>query len=114
LSTTASPSAHAPVSDRDVVLRAIRTQDADAVARIIDDAFAGIHDHHRFPRDFPSRESAAGVVDAFLAHPAIWGVVAERDGRVLGSNFLDERGPVRGVGPITVTRRRKRPASGGA
>jgi hypothetical protein len=29
-------------------------------------------------------------------------VVAEIDGRVVGSNFLDERGPVRGVGPITV------------
>jgi predicted N-acetyltransferase YhbS len=24
------------------------------------------------------------------------------DGRIVGSNFLDERGPVRGVGPITV------------
>ncbi|HKG65629.1 MAG TPA: GNAT family N-acetyltransferase [Solirubrobacteraceae bacterium] len=32
----------------------------------------------------------------------MWGVVAERNGRVVGSNFLDERGEVRGVGPITV------------
>lgn len=38
----------------------------------------------------------------FIAHPSIYGVVAEIDGRVVGSNFLDERGPVRGVGPITV------------
>jgi Acetyltransferase (GNAT) domain len=29
-------------------------------------------------------------------------VVAVSDGQVVGSNFLDERGPVRGVGPITV------------
>ncbi len=29
-------------------------------------------------------------------------MVAESDGRVVGSNFLDERGPIRGVGPITV------------
>jgi hypothetical protein len=28
--------------------------------------------------------------------------VAEIDGRIVGSNFLDERGAVRGVGPITV------------
>jgi predicted N-acetyltransferase YhbS len=28
--------------------------------------------------------------------------VAERDGRIIGSNFLDERGPIAGVGPITV------------
>jgi hypothetical protein len=29
-------------------------------------------------------------------------VVAEIDGRVVGSNFLDERDPIPGVGPITV------------
>jgi hypothetical protein len=29
-------------------------------------------------------------------------VVAEQDGRVVGSNFLDERSPVCGVGPVTV------------
>jgi N-acetylglutamate synthase-like GNAT family acetyltransferase len=29
-------------------------------------------------------------------------VVAERDGRVIGSNFLDERSVIAGVGPITV------------
>ncbi len=38
----------------------------------------------------------------FIQHPKIWGVVAERDGRIVGSNFLDERSPIRGVGPITV------------
>jgi GNAT superfamily N-acetyltransferase len=32
----------------------------------------------------------------------VWGVVAEVGGRVVGCNFLDERGPIRGVGPITV------------
>ena len=29
-------------------------------------------------------------------------MVAEIDGRIVGSNFLDERSPIRGVGPITV------------
>jgi hypothetical protein len=29
-------------------------------------------------------------------------VVAERDGTIVGSNFLDERDPIRGVGPITI------------
>ena len=38
----------------------------------------------------------------FIPHPLIWGVVAEIDGRIVGSNFLDERDPIRGVGPITV------------
>jgi hypothetical protein len=29
-------------------------------------------------------------------------VVVEKEGNVIGSNFLDERGPIAGVGPITV------------
>jgi hypothetical protein len=37
-----------------------------------------------------------------LRHQQCYGVVAERDGRIVGSNFLDERGTVSGVGPITV------------
>ena len=99
MSTSISP---APAAVPAITLRPIGPADASAAGRIVHAAFAGIHDHHRFPRDFPSPEAAAGLVEAFAAHPLIWGVVAERGGRVVGSNFLDERGSVRGVGPITV------------
>jgi GNAT superfamily N-acetyltransferase len=85
-----------------VRLRPVEPGDRDACARIVYEAFAGIHDHHRFARDFPTVEAAEELVGMFIAHPRIWGVVAEIDGRVVGSNFLDERGPVTGVGPITV------------
>jgi hypothetical protein len=37
-----------------------------------------------------------------LMHPGIYAVVAELDGRVVGSNFLDERSRIAGLGPITV------------
>lgn len=83
-------------------LRPIEPGDRDEAARIVYRAFAGIHDYHRFPRDFPTLEAAKELVGSFTAHPLIWGVVAEHDGQIVGSNFLDERGPVRGVGPITV------------
>ena len=72
------------------------------LARICFEAFGGLHDHHRFERDFPNVEVAEQIVGNWISHPSIWGVLAERDGRVLGSNFLDERDPIRGVGPITV------------
>jgi predicted N-acetyltransferase YhbS len=89
--------------DRSLVeLRPIEPADCDEVARIVYEAFAGIHDRHRFARDFPTLESALQLTSGFIAHPSIWGVVAEIDGRIVGSNFLDERGPIRGVGPITV------------
>jgi predicted N-acetyltransferase YhbS len=84
------------------VLRPIEPADAPEAARIVFEAFAGIHDRHGFARDFPTLEAAEQLVEAFVAHPSIYGVVAEVDGRIAGSNFLDERGPVRGVGPITV------------
>jgi GNAT superfamily N-acetyltransferase len=95
---TTSVSAPAP----QVTLREPVSEDAAALAQIVFDAFGDIHDHHRFQRDFPVLEAATGIIDNWLAHPSVWGVVAEVDGRVVGSNFLDERDPIRGVGPITV------------
>jgi predicted N-acetyltransferase YhbS len=85
-----------------VTLREPTADDAAALAQIVFDAFGDIHDHHRFTRDFPVLEAATGLIDNWLAHPLVWGVVAEVDGRVVGSNFLDERDPIAGVGPITV------------
>lgn len=83
-------------------LREVEPGDTEACARICFEAFGNFHDHHRFPRDFPVPEATAQLMGMFIPHPAIWGVVAETDGQVLGSNFLDERDPIRGVGPITV------------
>jgi GNAT superfamily N-acetyltransferase len=85
-----------------IVLREPTGEDAAACAEIVFNAFGGIHDHHRFPRDFPTLEAAAALIGAWIPHPRVWGVVAELDGRVVGSNFLDERDPIRGVGPITI------------
>ena len=85
-----------------ILVRAIEPADGDECARIVYEAFAGVHDHHRFPRDFPTLEAASQLTGSFIAHPRIWGVVAEADGRIVGSNFLDERGPITGVGPITI------------
>jgi predicted N-acetyltransferase YhbS len=86
----------------EVTLRPVETDDAAECARIIFEAFGAIHDHHQFQRDFPTLEAASGLLGMFISHPMVWGVVAEIDGRVVGSNFLDERSPIRGVGPITV------------
>ncbi|MEK6326997.1 MAG: GNAT family N-acetyltransferase [Actinomycetota bacterium] len=86
----------------EVTIREVAPGDAEACAQILFDAFGAIHDHHRFPRDFPTLEAATGLMATWVPHPSVWGVVAERDGRIVGSSFLDERSPIRGVGPITV------------
>src|SRR5579875_2584768 len=85
-----------------VSIRRGHREDAEAIGRIAHDAFADIAAQHNFPKDFPSVEVATGLLSMLLAHPGFYAVVAERDDRILGSNFLDERGPVVGVGPITV------------
>ena len=85
-----------------MTLREPTPADTEACAQIVFDAFGGIHDHHRFERDFPVLEAATQMMSAWIPHPSVWGVVAEKDGRIVGSNFLDERSPIRGVGPITV------------
>jgi GNAT superfamily N-acetyltransferase len=90
------------VSGSEVTLRAPSAADVAECGRIVWEAFNGVTELRSFPPEFPSREAATGLIEAWIAHPAVYGVVAERDGRVVGSNFLDERDPIRGVGPITV------------
>jgi predicted N-acetyltransferase YhbS len=85
-----------------ITLRRARPEDAAECARVIFEAFKSIHDRHNFARDFATVEEARALAEVFTAHPEIYGVVAEAGGRLVGSNFLDERSAVRGVGPITV------------
>ena len=86
----------------DLLLRAPTRDDADRLGQIVFDAFGAIAEQHRFPPDFPAPEMAAGLVGELLGHPGFYGVVAELDGQVVGSNFVDERSPITGLGPITV------------
>jgi predicted N-acetyltransferase YhbS len=92
----------AATAGKQITLRPVEPADTEQLAQILFDAFGDIHDHHRFPRDFPVLEAAQGMLGMWIPHPQVWGVVAEVNGRVVGSNFLDERDEIVGVGPITV------------
>ncbi len=70
--------------------------------RICYEAFATVAARHGFPPDFPTVAAAAEPIRYLIDHPRIYGVVAECDGRILGSNFLDERSTIAGLGPISV------------
>ena len=85
-----------------IVLRPGAPADAAVCGLICFEAFKAINAEHHFPPDFPSAELATGVLRMLLSHPGFYSVVAEKDGDIVGSNFLDERGPIAGVGPITV------------
>src|SRR6478735_311408 len=86
----------------EITLREPLDDDVQECSRICYEAFGQIDEYHRFPHDFPTVEFAAMVVGGWVQHPNVWGVLAERDGKILGSNYLDQRGPIAGVGPISV------------
>ena len=85
-----------------ITIRPAVTADIEVCSRIIYEAFKGIAERHGFPPCVPTVEAATQLASLFISHPSIFGAVAESDGRVVGSNFLDERDPIRGLGPITV------------
>ncbi|MGC1458055.1 MAG: GNAT family N-acetyltransferase [Steroidobacteraceae bacterium] len=85
-----------------LVLRKGRTEDAAILGEICYRAFSTLANSHGFVPDIPDANAAAAMMRGLLAHDGFFNVVAELDGRIVGSNFLDERGPICGIGPITV------------
>jgi predicted N-acetyltransferase YhbS len=85
-----------------VVIRRVTPGDAAVCGRIGFEAFATLANKHNFPPDFPTPEHAAHVLSMMFSHASFFCVVAELDGKIIGSNCLDERTPIAGVGPITI------------
>ena len=86
----------------DIRIREGTPTDGEICGRICYNAFKTISEAHGFVPDFPAPEVAIDVLTRMLANPNFYPVVAEIDGRIVGSNFLDERNSIAGVGPITV------------
>ena len=86
----------------DLRLRPGRPEDAERLGAICYGAFGAISEAHSFPPDFPSPEVAGGLLASMLSREDVYSIVAEADGRVVGSNFLWENGTIAGVGPITI------------
>ena len=85
-----------------LVFRPATPEDSSVCGRICYDAFSTLNGTHGFPCDFPGPDSAIGALSMMFSHPGFYCVVAESDGRIVGSNCLDERSIIAGVGPITV------------
>ena len=86
----------------EVTFRSGTVEDAKACGTICYEAFKTIAEHHNFPPDFPSPDVAVGLLTTVLSRKDVYSVVVERDGHVVGSNFLWEGDIIAGIGPITV------------
>ena len=84
------------------VVREATAEDAERCARIFYDAFESIAGRHNFPVELPSRGFALFWISDALSREGLIGLVADRDGEVLGSAFVDERASIAGIGPVAV------------
>ncbi len=89
-------------AENDVCIRRASPEDALLGGQICYEAFAAINEQHRFPPDIPSAEVSTGFLQMLFAHPGFYCVVAEINGELVGSNCLDERSAIAGVGPLTI------------
>ena len=87
-----------------LVIRRATHQDIDVCARINYEAFKGISDRHQFPTDFPTLDFATEITGLLIENSSFFDIVAENEGSVLGCGFMDERNPIRGIGPVSVDR----------
>jgi N-acetylglutamate synthase-like GNAT family acetyltransferase len=85
-----------------ITVRTGKPGDVKICATICYEAFQRISEAHSFLPDIPSPEVAVEVLGWMFSHPGFYTVVAEVDGQIVGSNVLDERNDIAGVGPITV------------
>lgn len=83
-------------------IRAMREEDVETCGRICHAAFGEIARRHNFRPDFQDVETAIQLMQALCESPRMFSVVAEDDGKVIGSNHLCEYDAIHAVGPITV------------
>ena len=100
--------------ERSLVIRRATAADAEVCGKICFEAFTALANRHNFPPDFPAPEVSIGVLSAMFSHPGFFCVVAEQGGKIIGSNCLDERTPIAGLGPITVDASAQNRAAGRA
>lgn len=87
-----------------VAVRPIRPEDAEAAGIVAHEAHATVSAAHNFPTEHPSVQFSVGMIAAKTKDTNAAGFVAERDGRILGSIFLNtfSPAPIAAIGPMTV------------
>jgi len=90
------------MAQANIQIRRATREDIDVLGDICYRAFCTVADQHNFPHEFPAPEAALGVVRSMISTVGFYGIVAELNGRVAGSNFMDERSTIAGIGPISV------------
>jgi predicted N-acetyltransferase YhbS len=86
------------------MIRPIEQSDAESCGKIGYEAHKAISSAHGYPSEQPSEEFGIELIRKLLGNPNSRGVLAERQGKTLGSIFLHKfpPSPVAVIGPLTV------------
>jgi predicted N-acetyltransferase YhbS len=97
-----------------LTIRPAKEEDLQELGRICYEAFAAIAQAHNFPPDFPDVARANGLMKMMIGSDRMFGIVAEIDGRIAGSNFMSANDAIFGIGPITIDPRAQNKGAGAA
>jgi predicted N-acetyltransferase YhbS len=92
----------AQTAEQPITIRRAMPADAAVCGAICYEAFQKINSDHGFPPDLPDKELGVNLLSRMFASSTSYCIVAESGGRIVGSNCMDERSAVYGIGPITI------------
>ena len=84
-----------------VRIRPGHVADAEKCAAICHQAFADVSGRHGFPPEI-SAQAVHELMGMLFTRPDVSSFIAERDGEIVGSNFLWTWRPIPAIGPLTV------------
>jgi predicted N-acetyltransferase YhbS len=87
--------------DMEIKIRPAVSSDSAACGKLIAKALAALSQRQGLPAEF-DESSASALTARMLDHPEMYGLVAEAEGQMAGTVFLDERAVVRGIGWLAV------------
>ena len=87
-----------------LTIRPVGQNDIESCGRIGYKAHKSVSTAHGYPPEQPTEEFGIGLIKMLVGNPNTWGVLAEREGTIVGSIFLHKfpPSPVAVIGPLTV------------
>ncbi|MGA1195399.1 MAG: GNAT family N-acetyltransferase [Candidatus Latescibacterota bacterium] len=85
-----------------ITIRQIFETDTETCADSMYIAFTTVDQKHGFPSYFTDRNHATHATQSLITNPHIYGIVATENNRVIASAFMNEKRPIRSIGPVSV------------
>lgn len=85
-----------------VSIRQATEADVEECAQAMYAAFLTIGKRHHFPSYFTDLDHAKSAAHRLTTNDHTYGLVAESEGRIVGSAFMNEARPIRAIGPVSV------------